>query len=399
MVEEQKIETNYTELPPDGLNIIPSPSGSVMKGGAMQSPNFVKGSSGWQIDAQGNAEFRSMTLAGFVLSSKGAFGGNGSDGALSITSGTTTISAASANVLVKNYTTISITGSGKLAFSNPASDGTIIILKSSGNTTLTSSSATMIDVTGMGGIGGAAVTGAGTNGNSGTQGVGVWFNTTSFGVKGTSGTGGAGGVIITNKNLFAKTTTIIQSKVIYLAAGSGGASGATATVDPGPGNTSGAGGRGGGALWIECAGALNFTTGGISSAGLVGGNAIYTGGGGSGGGGGGSGGMILILYNTLTANTGNVTTIGGVGGTGTGSNSGGTGTGGGGGGGGGAYGGAGGAGGNSGNPNPQNGGAGGGTSAGGGGGGGADGASGNASTGGAAGASDGLLVTQNLYFS
>lgn len=82
------------------------------------------------------------------------FGGTGADGALVITSATTTINVGGANVFVLNYTSISITGTGKLAFSNPASNGTIVILKSQGDVTLTSSSAPMIDMSAMGAAGG-----------------------------------------------------------------------------------------------------------------------------------------------------------------------------------------------------------------------------------------------------
>ena len=54
------------------------------------------------------------------------FGGTGADGALSITSGTTTIDCANAAVVIKNYTSISITETGALAFSNPNTNGTTV---------------------------------------------------------------------------------------------------------------------------------------------------------------------------------------------------------------------------------------------------------------------------------
>ena len=170
MPEEQKIEPNYTEIPLEPSNIVPTPSGSVMKNGAMQSPNYVKDSSGWKIDSGGNAEFQSVTVNGYALSSKGAFGGDGSDGELEITSGTTTISATSAAIVIKNYSLISITGTGQLAFSNPNTNGTLIILKSQGNVVLTSSTNPLIDLRSMGGAGGlagAANQGLGTNGSNG----------------------------------------------------------------------------------------------------------------------------------------------------------------------------------------------------------------------------------------
>ena len=46
-------------------------------------------------------------INGYTLNTKGTFGGDGSDGTLAITSGTTTISCGSAKVLTKNLTTIS----------------------------------------------------------------------------------------------------------------------------------------------------------------------------------------------------------------------------------------------------------------------------------------------------
>src|ERR1035437_3459937 len=51
------------------------------------------------------------------------FGGTGADGALAISSGTTTIDCANAAKVIKNYSSISITGTGTLAFSNPNTNG------------------------------------------------------------------------------------------------------------------------------------------------------------------------------------------------------------------------------------------------------------------------------------
>ena len=104
------------------------------------------------------------------------FGGTGADGALSISSGTTTIDLGGASVVTKNYTSISITGTGKLAFSNPNANGTTIILKSQGNVTLTSSTAPMIDVSGLGGAGGASVSAGSLSVNGNTGNSGITFN-------------------------------------------------------------------------------------------------------------------------------------------------------------------------------------------------------------------------------
>ena len=249
------------------------------------------------------------------------FGGTGVDGALSISSGTTTLDLGGASIFVKNYTTIDITGTGQLAFSNPAPRGTIIILKATGNVTITSSADPAIDLRNLGGAGGSS---------NGAPGLG-WHNSggyQSFGEKGSSdnhGFGGGGGgnlnagadggiythgginwaVRLTGGQMLPK----LVSKTSYdIYPGGGGSSGMSCGDSYGTGY---AGGRGAGALVIECGGALNFT-------GKI--NANGTNGSGPGtlgsqyGGGGGAGGSVLILYNTLTANTGTITVTGGAGG-------------------------------------------------------------------------------------
>lgn len=349
------------------------------------------------------------------------FGGTGADGALSISSGTTTIDCANANTVVKNYTSISITGTGKLAFSNPGTGGTIVILKSQGAVTLTSSTAPMIDLKGIGGAGGTGGVPA-ASGSDGTQGISIQDDvTTHFGNKGlvgtndtTGGVAGAASTIYSNIFLYSRTVINAVTRGIRIACGSGGGGGGG-----GRGGTDfqsgGAGGAGGGGLIIECGGAWNFTTAlGISVAGVdgtVGTAANNTNGAAAGGGGGGgAGGFVVVVYNTLTANSGTINTAGGAGGAGgnaTGGSSGGgnVGAGGGGGSGGAADGGAGGAGGNGGaNANGSNGSAAGGRRAGGGGGGGAarwNSAVNGTNTGGtagSAGASENVLVVPVDYF-
>jgi len=245
------------------------------------------------------------------------FGGSGADGALTISSGTTTLDLGSAAFFEKNYTSISITGTGKLAFSNPNANGTIIVLRSQGAVTLTSSQAPMIDASSLGGAAGAAVTGTGAAvGNNGSNGVATALVTTFGSGAGSGGTPGAGGTA----SVFSFSNTSFSGtrwKYMLLPVASGGGSGNLTTS--GTTATSGAGGRGGGTLIIECGGAWNFTTAsGISVAGGNGGtgvagsaNTAYPN---AGGGGGGGGGYFLCLYNTLTANSGSVTITGGTGG-------------------------------------------------------------------------------------
>ncbi len=250
----------------------------------------------------------------------GKFGGTGADGALAITTGTTTIDLAGAAVVTKNYTSISITGTGKLAFINPHANGTIITLKSQGNVTLTSSTAPMIDCSALGPSGGAATAAAqfqNVPGNPGTDGLTDIF-TTYHGVGSTGAGVGAGGVKAT-LSINDITDGYLRFKTIIFRAAGGGSGHATTSNDAGAQAFGGKGGRAGGTLVIECGGAWNFTTtNGISIAGEAGGNAsIYPTNWPecAGGGAGGAAGLFLAIYNTLTANTGTVNVSGGLGGT------------------------------------------------------------------------------------
>ena len=237
------------------------------------------------------------------------FGGSGADGALSISSGTTTIDLGGAAIFVKNYTSISITGSGKLAFSNPHTNGTIIILRSQGDVILTSSQAPMIDCSGLGTNFGAGGPNAGAGG-SGPEPNSNFIYTTDMGGGGGNNASSAGQGGKAKPRII--TSTIISGFIPIICGTGGGGGGGSSGGGAGAG---GDGGRGGGALYIECAGAWNFTTsGGISVAGKDG--SPGTSGNGAGGGGGGSGGMFYALYNTLTANSGSVTVSAGSGGQG-----------------------------------------------------------------------------------
>lgn len=219
------------------------------------------------------------------------FGGTGADGALNISSGTTTLDLGGVSVYVKNYSSISITGTAKLAFSNPATRGTIIILKCSGNAVITSSTVPAIDASGMGAA-------AGNDGYSFVASPRIGIGTDAF--------DGAAAYHGGMRGLSPRLLAGINGKMIPLACGAGGNSGSY-----------GAGGRGGGALYIEVAGALNISST-INASGIAG-SAANPSGAGSGGGGGGAG-VIIIAYATLTANTGTYTVTGGTGGGGTSTN-------------------------------------------------------------------------------
>ena len=269
----------------------------------------------FRVDANGNLTATSATISGYLISTKGTFGGDGSDGALAISSGTTTINCGGAAVVVKNYTSIAITGTGQLAFSSPNSNGTIIILKSQGAVTLTSATDPNIEVSGMGAAGAAGTTSSNATPQPGATGSAALQNLFQVGAgtlgNNTNGTVGVGGGPATF--LYSNISQVLN-KYPNAFCGSGGGSGSQRSDGTPNTVTSGAGGNGGGGLIIECGGALNFT-GTIYSKGNAGGTGTTcTGTSHSSGGGGGGGGYVLILYNSLTANTGTFTLTGGVGG-------------------------------------------------------------------------------------
>lgn len=243
-------------------------------------------------------------------SSFSKFGGTGSDGALNLTS-SSSINLASSSVVIKNYTSINISSTSTLSFTNPATDGSTIILKSQGDCTIPG----VINASGMGAAGGAqaASASAQNNGTNVTSTLFFFLNN-----RGIASSGGGSSFITATTSLSIYTDSsdkLSARKSIYVVPGSGGAGGQSgAGVNFGYG---GAGGRGGGALIIECAGNWNFT-GTISVAGLSGstGGASGASSGGGGGGGGGAGGMGVIMYNTLVANSGSYTAAGGNGGNG-----------------------------------------------------------------------------------
>lgn len=245
----------------------------------------------------------------YTINSKGSFGGDGSDGALNVTSGTTSLDASSANILVKYYTSINISAGATLDLSNKATDGTILILKSQGNVTI----AGTIDLIGDGA-------------NAETNGFGIMDTTTTHdgdaGTAGAAGNGGAGGsgdgTAYGNTEFYiTKDANLLYRRLTQLACGSGGGSGGDGVLVSGVAGTGGAGGAGGGVVIIECGGSINFT-GTISVDGADGsdGSAGSGDSGGGGGGAGGAAGMALILYRTLTSVGGTINARGGAGGAG-----------------------------------------------------------------------------------
>lgn len=264
-------------------------------------------------------------------SASASFGGNGSDGALAISSGTTTVDLTGLRKFVLNYSSISITGTAVLAFINPHAEGTVVHLKSQGAVTLTSSATPMIDCSGLGADGGAGGTFTGSGDHAvgasdGTDGISYGVMKTNTGKGATSfpavGAGGAIGVLATSGWSAGLIEFLGKYPQIFVGAGGGGGGGRVYADSGAPSGTvtGGTGGKGGGCLIIECKGAMNFTTtDGISVAGKNGTNGTATGGGAlngvaAGGGGGAGAGSAFIFYNALTAFTGTVTISGGTGG-------------------------------------------------------------------------------------
>lgn len=293
-----------------------------IKGSVMRSTNFLTGTRGWRITPDGTAEFQDIITPGLAR-----FGGTGANGALSISSGTTTLDLGGVRVFTRNYTSISITGTGALAFSNPHAEGTTVLLRSQGDVTGTSSAAAMIDLRSLGGTGG--IGGAGGNGAYSTPGKGLGIGGASAGLKYTPGTtfatgnGGAGGgcassgtdgalgtAAETNQKGYGGKSVVGLNIVTLWAESGGGGSGGTGAVDDAVAGAGGAGGRGAGGLVIECKGALNIT-GTINASGAAGVDGASNVNGNGSGGGGGAGGQILIAYITLTADTGTYTVTGG----------------------------------------------------------------------------------------
>lgn len=242
------------------------------------------------------------------------FGGTGADGAINVTSGTTTVNLGGAAVVIKNYTSINVSLGATLAFSNPNSNGTVIVLKSQGNVTIVGT----VNASGMGAAGGASATGTGAtngNGNPGTAGAALFVKYgAGQGAVFSGSVPGAGGTAPAFILNMSSWTFAQIAKYPYIGIGAGAGSG-DATNSGSTSWSTGVGGNGGPTLIIECAGALNFT-GTISAAGQNGGNGVVVGGAssGAGGGGGGGGGFAAILYNILTSASGTLTVSGGTGG-------------------------------------------------------------------------------------
>jgi hypothetical protein len=230
--------------------------------------------------------------------------GDGSDGALNITTGTTTLNVKNQPVIVKNYSSINISSGAGLDLSNISASGTVLILKSQGNCTIAGNIWAV-------GNSGSSVASDGEYSN----GTLVKLNYASAGTAATTpgGAGGAGGIVTM---LYPLNSAGGLTKVSV--GGAGGNGGGCNAPNGGSLGVAGDGGGGGQAVILQCGGTLTFT-GLINAKGGSGENATDSSGaliGGCGGGGGGAGGTVAVIYNYISTNTGVIDVSGGNGGNG-----------------------------------------------------------------------------------
>lgn len=301
--------------------------------------------------------------------------GDGSDGALNVTSGTTQIDCNNQSLVIKNYTSFNVSAGATLEFINVPDEGLVFVPLVQGNYTM----AGTIDARGDGSKGGATLTntsmGVATVGNApttpfnafGESHAGGGGNASARGSDAGSqyasqaaatGAGGSGnnyndgasdgtqvtptftgGAVNGGSKGLKRTlnlTSIVAGMIeaIGVAPATGGATGAICIKSVnGTGSitvTAGAGGRGGAVIMPIVGGNYNFTgtvdvrgtdaTAGsynTASAGISGGNGSWAVA--YGGSAGGAGGFYLPMYaGTLTANSGTVSVTAGASGTGAG---------------------------------------------------------------------------------
>lgn len=231
----------------------------------------------------------------FAKHTPNAFGGTGADGALNVTSGTTSL----AGNAIKNYTTINVSVGATLDLSS----GNWLWLKATGNVTI----AGTIDLSGRGGAGGAG--GSGDNGNAGGAGGGILsFVATDL-------TGGSGGLAASTKGggggksfstLYPFNEMPVSHNFVVFYGSGGGGGGA-------PTGVGGNGGNGGGCLIIETAGTITIS-GTIDCSADNGSQGSGTADWGGGGGGGG-GSFLVIAKGAITESSPTYNVAKGTGGT------------------------------------------------------------------------------------
>jgi hypothetical protein len=148
--------------------------------------------------------------------------GDGSDGDLIISTGTTTIDLGNNKVFIKKYRNLKITGNANLVFSNPHNDGTLIVFLVKGDCELTSNASNTIDLRNLGGLGGS-----GANHGSGFFDImkGRVYNVFVRNISLNQGTGGASSINEPPNSDFAFSTYSVTDSNMNTYSASGGRGG------------------------------------------------------------------------------------------------------------------------------------------------------------------------------
>lgn len=288
------------------------------------------------VTSTGSLRAQTPTIANDVaiksyVDSQGKYG-DGSDGAFSQSSGTTTLNDASKNIY--QYSSFALTGTAALAIGSNNQNKPVYIFVN-GDLTVTSSAGAAVNANGMGGAGGSSS--AGGSGNAGTS-ASIFFSSITGGAgtrgtreagtsKGGSAGGGGGGLNANGSNGTVGTFGVGGAGVFYSASastkrlligalGSGGGGGTASSGGGGADSgTGGAGGAGGGCIIFIVSGNINITSQ-FSAAGANGSDGTGVGSAAAGGGGGGGGFVGIFHAGTVTANTATFVVTGGSGGAG-----------------------------------------------------------------------------------
>jgi hypothetical protein len=322
----------------------------LLSGGVTTAPSYGKVTTAHTTGIAASGANSDITSLSTVNSDLIFFYGDGSDGDVTISSGTTTptrdmyyhnltITGGSLNLSNSNNTSFKVFVSGTLDLSNAPANA-ITGTPSNGSNAVTTTGG------GAGGAGTGGSVGAGILGSAGANGSTTTSAQASAasggtGAGGASGAGGPGGNgtgnagstgragnTISGVSLFLHkrlTTELIRGTTLI--AGGAGAPGGTSGGGDGTNSAQGGGGGGGGGKIVFIAARIinrgaSTTAGAIAVKGGNGGNAATPGSGnvgGSGGGGGAGGGYIYIYYDSLTGATGTniLDASGGTGGNGT----------------------------------------------------------------------------------
>lgn len=311
----------------------------VGNGGSFRSANYVADTSGFKLDHTA-LELNDVTIMNkgveFVFGSfqEGflSFGGDGSDGDVTISSNTdisgetkqynnltinagVTLTAKNSIIGVKGTLTVN----GTITANAGGGAGGTCPLCSGSDGTEQGTAGIVGDVTGCGGSGGGGGGARSWNGStenaSGSLGGACQQ---SGGAAGSSGGVGGTGNAVGATYLVSAKAWYRGDYLIGLGKGAGGGGGSAAKLNTNGDCTGGTGGVGGGWLYIEAKHVTVVAAGIISANGANGNNGSVSGGDASGGpaaggGGGGGGGVLVIRYSTYS-NSGTVQANGGTGG-------------------------------------------------------------------------------------